>query len=166
MTQNIGGHTIDLVTTKRDDNIVNNISVGSLISDHFAINFNLNVGKPPPFREFVQYRKLKSVNHQQLDEDLQNAELGHESGDDIKRLVTQCNYQLTELVDMHAPMEKAKLVIKPRALWYTPSVAKAKRLRRKLERQWRRTKLTVHQQMFKEQRQQLSFLIRKTRATY
>ena len=162
----IGGHTIDLIITKMDDNIVNNISVGSLLSDHFAIHFKLNVGKPPPLREFVQYRKLKSVNHQQLDEDLQNAGLSHESGDDINQLVTQYNDQLSQLLDKHAPMKKAKLVIKPRALWYTPSIAKAKRLRRKLERQWRRTKLTVHQQMFKEQRQQVSSLIRKTRATY
>ena len=63
-------------------------------------------------------------------------------------------------------MKKAKLVIKPRAPWYPPSIAKEKRLRRKLERQWRRTKLTVHQQMFKEQWQQASSLIRKSRATY
>ena len=131
-----------------DDNIFNNISVGSLLSDHFAIHFNLNVGKPPPLREFVQYRKLKSVNHQQLDEDLQNAGLAHESGDDINQLVTQNNDQLSQLLDKHAPMKKAKLVIKPRAMWYTPSIAKSKRLRRKLERKWRRTKLTVHQQMF------------------
>ena len=133
--------------------------MGSLLSDHFAINFNLNVGKPPPLRECVQYRKLKSVNHQQLDVYLQNAGLAHGSGDDINQLVTQYNDQLCQLLDKHAPMKKAKLVIKP-------SIAKAKRLRRKLERQWRRTKLTVHQQMIKEQRQQVSSLIRKTRATY
>ena len=161
----IGGHTIDLVITKIDDNIVNNLSVASLLSDHFAIHLNLNVGKPPPLREFVQYRKLKSVNHQQLDVHLQNAGLAHESGDDTNQLVTQYNDQFSQLLDKHAPMKKAKLVIKPRALWYTPSIAKAKRLRRKLERQWRKTKLTVHQQMFKEQRQQVSSLIRKTRAT-
>ena len=50
----IGGHTIDLVIAKRDDNIVNNLSVGSLLSDHFAVHYNLNVAKPPPLREFVQ----------------------------------------------------------------------------------------------------------------
>ena len=46
----IGGHTIDLVIKKRGDSIVNNLSVGSLLSDHFLIHFNLNVGKPPPLR--------------------------------------------------------------------------------------------------------------------
>ena len=121
----IGGHTIDLVITKTDDNIVNYISVGSLLSDHFAIHFNLNVGKPPPLREYVQYRKLKSVNHQQLDEDLQNSGPAHDSGDDVNQLVTQYNDQLSELLDIHAPMKKAKLVIKPRAPWCTPSIAKA-----------------------------------------
>ena len=49
----IGWHAIDFVITKMDDNIVNNLSVGSLLSDHFAIHFNLNVGKPPPLRENV-----------------------------------------------------------------------------------------------------------------
>ena len=154
MTQHkTGGHTIDLVITKMDDNIVNNLSVGSLLSYHFSINFNLNVGKPPPIREFLQYRKLKSVNHQQLDKDIQIAGLAHESGDDINQLVTQYNDQLSEILDIHAPNKRDKLVIKPIAMWYTPSITKAKRLRRKLERQWRRIKLTVHQQMFKEQRQ-------------
>ena len=114
----------------------------------------------------MQYRKLKSVNHQQLYEDLQNAGLAHESGDDINQLVTQYNDQPSQLLDKHAPTKKAKLVIKPRALRYIPSITKAKRLRRKLERQWRRTKLTVDQRLFKEQRQQVSSLIRKTRATY
>ena len=106
----------------------------------------------------MQYRKLKSVNNQQFNEDLQNAGLVHESGDDVNQLVTQYNDQLSELLDIHAPMKKAKLVIKPRAPWYTTSIAKEKRLRRKLERQWRITKLTVHQQV--------SSLIRKSRATY
>ena len=140
--------------------------MGSLLSDHFAVNFNLNVAKPPPLRECVQYSKLKSVNHQQLDEHLKNSGLAHDSGDDVNQLVTQYNDQLSELLDIHAPMKQAKLVIKPRAPWYTPSIAKAKRLRRKLERQWRRTKLTVHQHIFKEQRQHVSSLIRKSRATY
>ena len=87
----IGGQTIDLVITKMDENIVNNLSVGSLLSYHFAIQYNLNVGKPPPLREFVQFLKLKSVNHQQLDVDLQNARLAHDYGDDINQLVTQYN---------------------------------------------------------------------------
>ena len=84
----IGGHTIDLVITKRDDNIVNSLSVGSLLLDHFAVHFNLNVTKPPPLREYVQYRKLTSVNRQQLDEDLQNSGPAHYSGDDVNQLVT------------------------------------------------------------------------------
>ena len=46
----IGGHTIDLVISRMDDNIVDHLSVGSLLSDHFALHFNLNVGKPPPLR--------------------------------------------------------------------------------------------------------------------
>ena len=85
----IGGHTIDLVNTKTDDNIVNYISVGSFLSYHFAVHFNLNVAKPPPLREYVQYRKLTSVNHQQLDEDLQNSGPAHDYGDDVNQLVTQ-----------------------------------------------------------------------------
>ena len=88
-----------------DDNIVDNLSVGSLLSDHFAVHFNLNVAKPPPLREFVQYRKLKSVNHQQLNEDLHNLGLAHDSGYYVNQLVTQYNDQLSELLDIHAPMK-------------------------------------------------------------
>ena len=43
------GHTLDLIISRSDDNIIKSVSVddGVAISDHFWINADLNIHKPP-----------------------------------------------------------------------------------------------------------------------
>lgn len=131
----IEGPTIDLVMTKSDGKFLSNVSVDSLLSDHHAIHFDLNFQKPPTIREKVCYRKLKFVDHDQLDQDLHDSELLLSPGKEAESLVHLYNKVLGELLDAHALTKETKLTVKPRAPWYTPQIAEAKKLRRKYERQ-------------------------------
>ena len=54
------------------------------------------------------------------------------------------------LIDKHAPECHQKITVRPHAPWYTQELRDAKHQRRRAERVWRHTKLTVHQQIFKE----------------
>jgi hypothetical protein len=61
---------------------------------------------------------------------------------------------------------EAFVVQKPRAHWYTEEIAEAKRSRRRLEKQWKRTGLTVHHEMFKKQKNFVTALIDRTRSKF
>ena len=50
--------------------------------------------------------------------------------------------------------------------WYSDEIEDAKQQRRKLERLWRRTRLTVHRQMYQAQKQLLNDLINSEKANY
>ena len=51
------------------------------------------------------------------------------------------------------------VTLRPSTPWYNDEIASAKRERRKLERHWRKTKLTVHQQLYKDKCKQVRSLI-------
>ena len=61
------------------------------------------------------------------------------------------------MTETYAPEREAALAIKPRAPWYTEEIAEAKRSRRSLEKQWKRTNLTVHYDLFKQQRNKVTY---------
>ena len=160
------GHTIDLVISRKDDGLVDSVTVKSLISDHHAVHFDLIMDKPPPPREKVSFRKFSSVDPTKFRSDLAKCDLVTHTSQELDSLVHQYNTQLSSLIDMHAPLKTRSLLIKARAPWYNAEVAEAKRLRRKLERQWRRTKLVVHQEMYKAQKVRVNSLIHEVRAAY
>ncbi|EDO44116.1 predicted protein, partial [Nematostella vectensis] len=138
------GHTLDLVITRSDDDIIKVISVRNpMISDHHAIHCELDLCKPQFAKKVVNFRKLRSVDIDQLSEDLLNSELFQNQQVNINNLVIKYDNTLKALLDKHAPL-KAKLVtIRPKAAWYTPEISEEKRKRRRLERKWVSTGLST-----------------------
>ena len=56
-------------------------------------------------------------------------------------------------------LKRRVVTLRPSTPWYNDEIASAKRERRKLERHWRKTKLTVHQQLYKDKCKQVRSLI-------
>ena len=73
---------------------------------------------------------------------------------------------LGQLLDRHAPFKEAVVVQKARAPWYTEEIAEAKRLRRRLEKQWKKTRLTIHHDIFKKQKNFVTSLISRARTEF
>ena len=73
---------------------------------------------------------------------------------------------LSELFKKHAPLVERSLIIRPDTQWITDELIDAKRKRRRLERLWRRTKLTVHQEMFRAQCRLVNRMTRTCRQEY
>ncbi len=79
----------------------------------------------------------------------------------ISRLMhwlTPKNSSIQALIDKHCSTVYEG-TLRPRAPWYTDVLRQAKHERRKRERVWRRTRMTVHHQIFKEQCQTVTQLI-------
>ena len=64
------------------------------------------------------------------------------------------------------PKKSCFVVDCPMVPWYTDSISKAKHLKRKLEKQMKRTGLTVHREMFKMAKTELRILMEKTKSDF
>ena len=60
-------------------------------------------------------------------------------------------YSARYLMHVHAPSCQRSITVRPKAPWYTSEIASRKRLRRKLEHLWRRTKSQTHRKEYQKQ---------------
>ena len=148
------GHTLDLIITRAEEDVASHFSVfDPAISDHSAVSCKLSLPKTAFERREVCYRKLKSIDIGKLREDIENSPLADPvsvSGD-LDDLICQYNTVLSELLEKHAPLKKHMVTLRPAALWYTDAIRTEKRKRRKLERRWRASGLTVHREVYVNQ---------------
>ena len=118
----IRGHTLDLVIAPA--NLPNLLFTKSyakdLISDHFAVEFNVCFEAPVPSEHAtMQVRKIKNMDVSLLKQDILASELVLNPADDLDTFVVQYNTCLRSLLDKHAPLETIK--VKPKKTpWYTP----------------------------------------------
>ena len=85
------------------------------------------------------------------------------SVDEIANRYITC---LQNLFDIHAPVVRKVVKLRPHAPWYNESIREAKQQRRKLERRWRRTHLEIDRQSFRQQCSTLSKLLYTTKTTF
>ena len=174
MTQHISeptqqaGHILDWIMSRQHANpatgnslILSTSLTSALPSDHSAILCSLDISPPTRTKHTVTRRNLKSINLDTF-------------SSDASRLLSEKSQNLTEhfdttlrhLLDTHAPATTRHLPNRPPAPWLTPEIAHAKRAHRRAERRWRKTKLTVHKQIFHTARRRVSTLISSAKNTY
>ena len=69
---------------------------------------------------------------------------------DVNLVVRQYDASLSSLLDKHAPSKRIYVVERPINDWMTDDMLVLKALRRKYESLWRKTRLTVHFDMYSE----------------
>ncbi|XP_072025417.1 uncharacterized protein [Amphiura filiformis] len=137
----ISGNTLDLLISRPDDNIVVTHSVKkSLISDHFLIEFILAYNKPPPKKVTKTKRDFRGFDPTSFTQDLkcQLSEIP-DSLSSADELVNHFSVVCTKLLDHHAPLKTRSLSIRTRLPWFNEDIACARRVRRRLERKWRKS---------------------------
>ena len=77
----------------------------------------------------------------------------------VTDFLAQYQNNLDGLLEIHAPLKRRVVTLRPSTPWYNDEIASAKRDRRKLERHWQKTRLTVHQQLYKNKCKQVRSLI-------
>lgn len=157
------GHTLDVVITRENSTIMKETPLvqdaflfdrkGNLSGDHLALFTSFEIKKPPKERKTVSYRKLRDINTDAFSADLSRTEIGTSNTNDmisLDDLVNLYDSDIKSIVDKHAPLKTKNLILRPNTDWYTDDLRASKRERRKAERRMRKTKLTIHRQMFKE----------------
>ena len=80
---------------------------------------------------------------EKLNADITNSSLLILPGGDLNDLVQQYDSVLSSVLDSHAPCAERVVTIRLLALWYTPEIKAGTTKRRKLERRWRQSHLTI-----------------------
>ena len=78
----------------------------------------------------ISSRKIKSIDIERLKSDICDS-LGPNTGIsiDVNDLVSRYCSELTRFIDIHAPLKKRHVVIRPAAPWYNDEIKDAKRLK-------------------------------------
>jgi len=159
------GHTLDLVITKSDSNLVSDFHVSvPWISDHSIIQFKLTVEKPSFIRKTISFHKWKSMDVDQFKQGISDANLlAHDS---VSSLTKNYNQTMRELVEKYAPLITKTITERPHAEWYTSKLEKEKRTKRMLERRYVKTLSWDDAHRFNVQCAHVSDLLVKTRETF
>ena len=143
------GHLLDYIITRKDISGVSNVYVSDFICDHRALHVSLTCNRVHPERKQIDVRSLKRITYDALEADLIGVNIDRECTD-VNIVVRQYDASLSSLLDKHAPSKRIYVVDRPMNDWMTDDILVLKALRRKYESLWRKTRLTVHFDMYSE----------------
>ena len=113
----------------------------------------------------MTYRSWKSVDHDQLRKDIGDA-FSEFTCSDVESAVHNYNEVLQNIVDKHAPEKTCVVTIRPDAPWYNSNLAEEKRLKRKYERKYNKSKLAVDRELYCHQRDKYNNLLNTAKQDY
>ena len=161
------GHTLDLIITRPTENLLYDVTVADdLTSDHFSVFCRLNMARPKAEKKKLVYRKLKAIDTIKFQADIKLAITTLAQIEDLRELTAAYNHVLSEKLEQHAPLRTAMVTIREHAPWQTEEIKHARLARRQAERKWRKTRLTVDREIYKNQRQSVTMLIEKAKTDY
>ena len=156
MKQNISlpthksGSTLDLIITRADENIASKFIVfDPFLPDHYMVGCTLSLTKVPFEKKKMGYRRLKSINFDGFRHDV-SASLKHllDENTNLNDNIDHYSKSLLDALSKHAPLKNRVITLRPCAPWYTPENDEAKKKRRKLERRWRSSHLTIDHELY------------------
>ena len=110
------GNTLDLVITRTDERTARDFDVfDPVISDHYLVSCSLALPKKASERRDVSYRKLKSIDLQEMRHDISDSPLVStvdEAGHDLESLLALYNTTLIGPLDKHAPLKTRTITIR------------------------------------------------------
>ena len=152
------GHTLDVVCSSH--NILNSSRLEVLTDtilhfkscDHFPIVFTLhNRAMKSDTKKKIQFRKLKSIDKSEfavhLHEFAENQRLSPATGSFEDRL-SEYNEVTNSILDNHAPLLEKWVKEVPTAPWFNSEYQAARAKRRKAEKVWRKSGLSIDRDIY------------------
>ena len=161
------GHTLDLVITRSNDNLISDLVVNNpLVSDHHVVHFDILTSKPSLPKKSISYRCFKKLDLSAFKKDVIQSELSSQISTVPNDLVSSYNSVLQSLLDKHVPIKERMITVRPLAPWYTSEIQNLRTIKKKSERKWQQTKLTVHKEIYCSNRNILTNRIKVEKKSY
>lgn len=166
------GNILDLILTRSPSPIVDDVRITDGVSDHNAIFFNINFSSPYGAKNNAVYkttRRLRKLNLELFQADLlshavrptlllcpESATVNMQSTSPhvspfdahLSTPTVVFDHCVRAVLDIHAPIIHTPQRRNNSLPWWSPDIAAARRNLRNLERQWRKSKLVVHRQIY------------------
>ena len=162
----IGGHTLDLVITRQDSDLIKNVDTDDIISDHLMLCFTLSLRQKEVEQKTTMRRSFKNFDVDAFDAELKESELCTTPADDIDDLVTQYNETLSLLLDKYAPVATSNQNRKRKTPWYKKDIHIKRQKRRQLTRKWRKSGSPNDKESMITQRNKVSDMIHSAKSDY
>lgn len=147
----IHGHTLDLVITHSDDNLLTSTkTLTELLSDHSVISCTIDFPRPQISRTSIKSRKTQDIDLKSLQQDILNSSLTVRNDSSLNTVTVNYHNTLKDLFDKHAPECTRTMYLRSHAPWYSSELRKAKQEKRRYERKYLHTRLTVDKQIYKD----------------
>ena len=104
-------HTLDLLITSTEDNIIVGTNRGYLLSDHHFIHTHIKLDKTKAPAKSVSHQKIKCIDHNQFNLDLHETVncILQVKGTSLDDLMAQYDHNLRQMMDNHTP-ERTKII--------------------------------------------------------
>ena len=97
------GHTLDLIITRNEDRLANDIKIHDpVISDHMSVHCTLQLQKPQLQQTEINYRKLNDINMSSFNQD----QVLNFDDDNILILIDKYENTLKETLQKHASLKR------------------------------------------------------------
>ena len=162
----IAGHTLDFILSREADDLIQDCYASDFISDHNAVLVNLRCGRPHASRKQIVYRKVKSVDVSAFTSDIQACLKDDNKCESVDDAVSKYNSVLSDVLDKHAPKCTKSVVVREVVPWMTEEILVAKRERRKREKLWRKSSLTVDRLEYQTQCNVVRLAVKNSKEKY
>ncbi|PIK34105.1 hypothetical protein BSL78_29071 [Apostichopus japonicus] len=120
-----------------------------------------------PKTQVITYRRTKAIQPDSFICDISASSLASISSDTpADNAISLYNSVLSSIVDSHAPKKTRRVPVRSQPDWYTALIREAKQQRRQCERLWRKTRLTVHRDMFIEAKRKVNIMIAEAKSSH
>ena len=110
-------------------------------------------------------RKLHAIDMESFSNDLVTV-LATAAVSNLSEITDHYNNVLSEVLDKHAPEKSKVITIRPAAPWYSEEITGRKKLRRKLECCWHKTKCSDDYNAYAVQCRCMQLLLSSSKADY
>ena len=172
----ISGHIIDLVIYSNDSKIVSNLEVEpdfEYCKVHRLVTFSVDMNKSKVLKVWITYRDKKNFDATEfIEESIMNmsdstVQCEHNSnGKCVSCYTEQFKSSFARKYDSKCPIIKKQIVVRENARWFNSELLDAKRLRRKLEYKWKRTRTPQSRASYVRARNDYNALVERTKRDY
>ena len=138
----------------------------SVIHHHYPICFDITCPKPHKPSKIIQFRKWSNLDLEHFKSKLSSSSADSTATSDVNTMVDVYNQTLKSCLDDLLPVRSKTITEHFNCPYYNDEIRAAKQRRRKLEKQWLKSRSDHHRALYVNQCKLVTTLLKKSKAEY